>query len=148
MAPATTMNRGPAVALLLLFLSVATSVATPIATFSTQNGNSAAYRASELVQRWSGIVNQTLESMRAFSTDEFEDEVTNLVDQFLAIGAVRAIQDRATDAQLKSADAVVKRLATAMVEAGTRQSNGSTQVTPQSFEAGRKKICPQYPFCQ
>jgi hypothetical protein len=138
--------RGPAVALLLLFFSIAASVA-PIAPLAAQNTSTAAYRASELVQRWDGIVNQTFESLRAFSTDEFDDEVTNLIDRFLAIGAVRAVQDRVTEGQLQSADAVVKRLATSMVEAGKRQSDGSTQVMPESFEAGRKKICPQYPFC-
>ena len=138
----TVEYRSLAVILLILF-----RVAISVATMTAQNATGA-YRASELVQRWNGIVNQTFESLRASSTDEFEDPVMDLVDQFLAIGAVRAVQDRATEPQLKIADAAVKRLATTMVEAGNRHSDGSTQVTEKSFEAGRKKICPQYPFCQ
>ena len=108
---------------------------------------SQAYRASELVRRWQLIVYQTFESARAFSTDEFEDRVTDLIDQFLSVGAVRAIQDRASEPQLKTADLAVKRLAVSMVQAGSRQPDGSTQVTEASFETGRKKLCPQYPFC-
>ena len=134
--------RGPAVLLLTLL-----GVTTTFAPTTAQNATGP-YRASELVQHWNGIVNQTFESLRAFSTDEFDDEVMDLVNQFLSIGAVRAVQDRATEAQLKSADAAVKLLATTMVQAGNRHSDGSTQVTMESFEAGRKKICPQYPFCQ
>jgi hypothetical protein len=133
---------GLAVLLPILLFTVATSVAT------TRPQSAAPYRASELVQRWDGIINQTFESLRAFSTDEFDDEVTNLIDQFLAVGAVRAVQDRATEAQLTVADGAVKRLATAMARAGKRRSDGSTQVTVESFEASRKTICPQYPFCQ
>ena len=115
---------------------------------TAQNANDAPYRAAELVQHWGLIINETFESLKAFSSDEFNDPVMDLVDQFLSIGAVRAVQDHATEPQLKSADAAVKRFAIAMVEAGNRQSDGSTQVTEESFEAGRRKICPQYPFCQ
>ena len=147
MAPAVMTIRYPRLTLILLvFVSLAPARATP-GTTTAQGANSAAYRASELVRRWALIVNETFESSRAFSTDEFEDKVTDLIDQFLSAGAVRAVQDRASEPQLKTADGAVKRLAAAMVEAGNRQSDGSTQVTETSFETGRKKLCPQYPFC-
>jgi hypothetical protein len=132
----------PSLALGLLILVTSTT------TLSAQNANDAPYRASELVQRWDVIVNETFESLKAFSSDEFVDEVMDLVDEFLSIGAVRAVQDHATDPQLRRADDAVKRLATTMVEEGDRHSDGSTQVTEMSFQAGRKKICPVYPFCQ
>ena len=132
--------RSLAAAFLFLVLSSATATA--------QNANDVPYRAADLVQHWRVIINQTFEALKAFTSDEFNDPVMDLVDEFLSIGAVRAVQEHASEQQLKSADDAVRRLATAMVEAGNRQSDGSTQVTEESFEAGRKKICPQYPFCQ
>ena len=104
------------------------------------------YRAAELLQHWHLIVNQTFEDMRAFTSDEFVDEVLELEDQFMAGGAVRAAQDHATADQLKKADDMIKRFAVAMVEAGERV-NGVTRVTDDSVHAAIKKVCPQYPFC-
>ena len=136
----TTMTRALTIAAVVACLSPA-----PL---GAQSATEAPYRASELVQRWNLIVTETFEDRKAFTSDEFIDEVGNLIDQFLSIGAVRAVKDHASEQQLKTADDGIKRLATAMVEAGERQSDGSTHVTEESFNAGRKKICPLYPFCQ
>ena len=111
-----------------------------------QKDDSIPYRAQELVQHWHLIINQTFEDMRAFTSDEFVDEVLELEDQFLAGGGVRAAQDHATADQLKKADDAVKRFAVAMVDAGERL-NGVTRVTEDSVHAAIKKVCPQYPFC-
>jgi hypothetical protein len=111
-----------------------------------QKDDSVPYRAAGLVQHWQLIVNQTFEDLRAFTSDEFVDEVLELEDQFLAGGAVRAAQDHATADQLKKADDTIKRFAVAMVEGGERL-NGVTRVTEESVHAAIKKVCPQYPFC-
>lgn len=123
---------------------VASLASAPLA----QRDDAVPYQADKLVQHWHLLINQTFEDMKAYTSDEFVDEVNELIDQFLAIGAVRAAQDHATDQQLKTADDAVKRFAVAMAEAGTRQPDGVRQVTDESVRAGAKKICPQYPFCQ
>jgi hypothetical protein len=112
-----------------------------------QKDDSVPYRAAEFVQRWHQIVNETVEDLRAFTSDEFVDEVTDIEDQFMAGGAVRAAQEHATTERLKAADDAIKRLAIAMVQAGDRQSDGTTHVTPEAFFAAVKKICPQDLFC-
>jgi len=105
------------------------------------------YKAAELVQHWHLLINQVFEDMKAFTSDEFVDEVYELEDEFVAAGAVRAVQDHANADQLKKADDAIKRFAAAMVEAGERLPNGVTRVTEDSVRAAVKKICPQYPFC-
>jgi len=105
------------------------------------------YKAAELVQHWHLLINQVFEDTKAFTSDEFVDEVYELEDEFIAGGAVRAVQDKATADQLKKADDAVKRFAGAMVEAGEKLPNGVTRVTEESVRAAAKKICPQYPFC-
>jgi len=112
-----------------------------------QKDDSVPYRAADLVQHWHLIVNQVFEDMRAFTSDEFVDEVLELEDQFLAGGGVRAAQDHATADQLKKADDTVKRFAVAMVKAGERL-NGVTRVPEDSVHAAIKSVCPQYPFCE
>jgi hypothetical protein len=129
-------------------LASAAIVACVCAVLSAQRDDSVPYRAAELLQRWHQIVNQTFEDLRAFTSDEFVDEVTEIEDQFMAGGAVRAAQERATAERLKVADDAIKRLAVAMVQAGDRQSDGTTHVTPGSFFAAVKKICPQDLFCE
>ena len=113
-----------------------------------QRDNSVPYQADSLVQHWHLLINQTVEDAKAYTSDEFVDEVNELIDQFLAIGGVRAAQDRATPEQLRKADESVKRFAAAMVEAANRQDDGVKQVTDESVRVAVKKICPQYPFCQ
>ena len=105
------------------------------------------YKASELVQHWHLLVNQVFEDRRAFTSDEFVDEVLELEDQFMAGGAVRAVQDHASAEQLKAADEAMKRFAAEMVNAGEKLENGVTRVTAESVVTAAGKICPQYPFC-
>ena len=105
------------------------------------------YKAAELIQHWHLLVNQVFEDRRAFTSDEFVDEVLELEDQFMAGGAVRAVQDKATPDQLKKADDAMKKFAVEMVNAGEKLPNGVTRVTEESVLAAVRIICPQYPFC-
>lgn len=109
--------------------------------------DSVPYKAAELLQHWHLLVNQVFEDKKAFTSDEFVDEVLELEDEFMARGAVRAVQDHATADQLKKADDAVQRFAVEMVSAGEKLDNGVTRVTEDSVFAAVKKICPQYPFC-
>jgi hypothetical protein len=101
------------------------------------------YAAARLIGRWRTIINRTLEDTRAFAAEE----VTDLMEEFVSPGAVRAVQDKATDAQLKKADETVERFVYATVKASSRQPDGSVVVEASAIEAGRKAICPIYPFC-
>jgi hypothetical protein len=130
---------------LAVAVALACLAAGPVAAQSTDD---APYRASELVQRWSLIITETFDDQKAFTSDEYVDAVGDAIDQFLSIGAVRAVKDRASAQQLKNADVGVRKFARAMVAAGDRQTDGSTHVTDESFQAARKVICPLYPFCQ
>ena len=110
---------------------------------AAQNSNETPYAASRLISRWRTIMNRTLEDTRAFAAEE----VTDLTEEFVSPGAVRAVQDKATDAQLKKADEAVEQFVYGMVKASTRQPDGSVVVEASAIESGRKAICPVYPFC-
>ena len=53
------------------------------------------------------------------------EEVTDLMEEFVSPGAVRAVQDKATEAQLKKADEAVEQFVYGMVKASKRQPDGS-----------------------
>ena len=128
-------NRGfPGIVLAIVFIA---GVA------AAQNSNETPYAASRLIGRWRTIMNRTLEDTRAFAAEE----VTDLMEEFVSPGAVRAVQDKATDAQLKKADEAVEQFVYGMVKASTRQPDGSVVVEASAIESGRKAICPVYPFC-
>jgi hypothetical protein len=114
---------------------------------AAQNGTSVAFQADKLVNHWHEIVETTFEDHRAFTTDEWEDQVYEILDSFMAGGAVRAIQDKATEQQLQKADEAIRKLALGMIEAGERLPDGTTHITPESIPPAVKKVCPQYPFC-
>jgi len=61
--------------------------------------------------------------------------------------AVRAGQDKASEAQLKKAGEAVERFVYAMVKASTRRPDGSVVVEASAIEPAEKAICPVYPFC-
>src|SRR3954466_3643035 len=73
--------------------------------------DSVPYKAAELIQHWHLLVNLVFEEKKAFTSDEFVDEVLELQDQFMAAGAVRAVQEKASADQLKTADSAIKQFA-------------------------------------
>ena len=113
------------------------------AAFAGQNSNETPYAASRLIGRWRTIMNRTLEDTRAFAAEE----VTDLMEEFISPGAVRAVQDKASEAQLKKADETVEQFVYAMVKESKRQPDGSVVVEASAIEAAGKTICPVYPFC-
>jgi hypothetical protein len=130
------MNRG--IFVVMLFLIAGASGAP-----AAQNSNETPYAASRLIGRWRTVMNQTLEDTRAFAAEE----VTDLMEAFVSPGAVRAVQDKATEAQLKKADEALERFVYAMVKASQRQPDGSVVVEASAIEPAAKAICPVYPFC-
>jgi hypothetical protein len=126
-------------------LLLAVVCAIPLA---AQQNDSVPFQADKLVNHWHEIVETTFEDHRAFTTDEWEDQVYAILDGFMAGGAVRAIQDKATAQQLQKADDAIRRLALAMIEAGEKLPDGTTHITTESITPAVKKICPQYPFCE
>jgi hypothetical protein len=110
---------------------------------SAQDSNETPYAASRLIGRWRTIMNQTLEDSRAFAAEE----VADLMEEFVSPGAVRAVQDKATESQLKKADDAVEQFVYALVKASTRQPDGSVIVEASAIEPAEKAICPVYPFC-
>jgi predicted component of type VI protein secretion system len=108
-----------------------------------QNSSETPYAASRLIGRWRTVMNRTLEDTRAFAAEE----VTDLMEEFVSPGAVRAVQDKATEAQLKKADEAVEQFVYAMVKVSKRQPDGSVVVDASAIEPARKAICPVYPFC-
>src|SRR5215467_6323566 len=133
---AVVKNRG---FLLIVALAIVSSAGA-----AAQNSNETPYAASRLIGRWRTIMNRTLEDTRAFAAEE----VTDLMEEFVSPGAVRAVQDKATDAQLKKADEAVEQFVYGMVKASTRQPDGSVVVEASAIESGRRAICPVYPFCE
>jgi len=105
--------------------------------------NDTPYVATKLIWRWRGIMNQTLEDSRAFASEP----VTDMMEVFVSPGAVRAVQDKLNEEQLKKADAVVERFALAVVRLATRQEDGSRIVEEETVQAAEKATCPVYPFC-
>ncbi len=101
------------------------------------------YAATRLIWRWRGIMNTTLEESRAFAPEE----VIDLMEEFVSPGAVRSVQDKANEEQLKKADAIVERFAFAVVRASARQSDGSVMVAAEAIASAERSVCPVYPFC-
>lgn len=126
---------------------VAAMMATAVMAAPQKQDDSVPYKAAEILQHWHLLVNQIFEDKKAFTSDEFVDDVLELEDEFMARGAVRAVQDHATAAQMKTADEAIQRFAVEMVSAGEKLDNGVTRVTEDAVLAAVKKICPQYPFC-
>ena len=69
------------------------------------------------------------------------------MEAFVSPGAVRAVQDKLNEEQLKKADAVVEGFALAFVRASQRQEDGSRIVDEKAVQAAGKATCPVYPFC-
>jgi hypothetical protein len=130
------MNRGIFVVALFLVASASGPAA-------AQTADETPYAATRLIGRWRTIMNQTLEDTRAFAAEE----VADLMEAFVSPGAVRAVQDKATEAQLKKADEALERFVYAMVKASQRQPDGSVVVEASAIEPAAKAICPVYPFC-
>lgn len=125
------------------FIIVALAIASSSKVPAAQNSNETPYAASRLIGRWRTIMNRTLEDARAFAAEE----VTDLIEEFVSPGAVRAVQDKATEAQLKKADDTVEQFVYAMVKVSKRQPDGSVVVEASAIEPAQKTICPVYPFC-
>lgn len=102
-----------------------------------------ATQAAELVTRWTIIVTERFERSRAFKSDSTDE----LFDQFMSVGAVRAIKDKAGADKLREADAVVDRFARTAIEAAKRSADGSIEVTDEAVTVAVKQVCPAYPFC-
>jgi hypothetical protein len=110
---------------------------------AAQDSNETPYAATRLIGRWRTVMNQTLEDSRAFASEE----VSDLMEAFVSPGAVRAVQDKASEAQLKKADEALERFVYAMVKASQRRPDGSVVVEASAIEPAAKAICPVYPFC-
>jgi hypothetical protein len=122
-----------------VFLLFSTREALPAA----QNSNETPYAATRLIGRWRTIMNRTLEDSRAFASEEVGD----LMEEFVSPGAVRAVVDKADEAQLKKADAVVERFAYAVIRGNARRPDGSVLIEAASIPPAEKSVCPVYPFC-
>jgi len=105
--------------------------------------DSPAVQAARLVTRWTIIVSERFETSRAFKSDTTDERV----DEFISVGAVRAVEDKAGEDKLRAADAAIDRFAIAIIRAGNRREDGSVEVTDESVVAGRTAVCPIYPFC-
>ena len=95
------------------------------------------------IERWSYVMHEALEGSRAYAAEDVVGEM----EVFISPGAVRAIQDKLNEEQLKKADDVAKRFALAMVKAGQRRPDGSVIVDASTIEPATKAVCPVYPFC-
>ena len=122
-------------------LAVVLSVAVATAALGAQDRT--AYRATELIQRWRIIINTIFEERRASA----EEPISDAIEITISPGAVKATQDGVNEQRLKTIDAVVERLAVAMVAAGEHSGDGHTVITEEAVDAGMKKVCPAYPFC-
>jgi hypothetical protein len=127
-----------------LLAAVALSSIVGVVALDAQGGqNDTPYVATRLIWRWRGIMNKTLEDSRAFASEP----VTDLMEVFVSPGAVRAVQDKLNEDQLKKADAVVERFALTVVRFASRQEDGSRIVEEEAVQAAEKATCPVYPFC-
>jgi hypothetical protein len=124
-------------------LAVTTLVIAGGGTQAAQDSSETPYAAARLIGRWRTVMNRTLEDTRAFAAEE----VSDLMEEFISPGAVRAVQDKATEAQLKKADETVEQFVYALVKASKRQPDGSVVVEASAIEPAAKAICPVYPFC-
>jgi len=110
---------------------------------AAQDSNETPYLATRLIGRWRTVMNRTLDDARA----SVSEEVSDLMEEFVSPGAVRAVQDKATETQLQQADEALERFVYAMVKASPRQPDGSVVVPASAIETGARAICPAYPFC-
>jgi hypothetical protein len=124
-------------------LIVAAVLSSSASNLTAQARSDVPYEAARLIGRWRTVMNRTLEEARASAAES----VTDRMEEFVSPGAVRAVQDKAPEEQLKRADAALERLVYAMVKAGTRQPDGSVIIEEAALEPGRRAICPVYPFC-
>lgn len=134
-----------AAAVLSVMAVVTAAPVAPAASGAAQGsgGDSTATQAAQLVTRWTIIVTERFERNRAFKSDTTDE----LVDQFISIGAVTAVRDKAGDDKLRAADAAVDRFAIESIKAGRRNDDGSVEVVDAAVVAGIKAVCPAYPFC-
>lgn len=102
------------------------------------------YVATRLIWHWRGIMNTVLEDSRAFAPEGVTDDM----EVFVSPGAVRAVQEKLSEAELKKADAVVERFAYAVVANAKRMDDGSRIVNEEAVQAAAKATCPAYPFCE
>jgi hypothetical protein len=112
-------------------------------TLDAQAPGDTPYAASRLIGRWRAVMNRALEDARAFAPEP----VTDLMEGFVSPGAVRAVQDRATEAQLQKADETLRRFVEAMTKAGDRQPDGSVVLDESTIQPAERAVCPVYPFC-
>lgn len=101
------------------------------------------YAASKIIWRWRTVMNLALDDSRAFASEE----VIDALEVFVSPAAVRVVREKASEDQLKKADAVLQRFVLEMVKVSTRQPDGSLIVEESAIEPARKAICPVYPFC-
>ncbi len=128
--------------LALLFVGLAVSL-TPVVASQSGGQDQTPYDATRLIWRWRGIMNTTLEDSRAFASEP----VVDAMEEFVSPGAVRAVKDKLTEADLKKADTQIERYALAAVDASARQPDGSRIVDDSALAAAEKAVCPVYPFC-
>jgi hypothetical protein len=69
------------------------------------------------------------------------------MEEFVSPGAVRAVRDKASEAQLQQADEVLRRFVEAMTKAGEKRPDGSVVLDESTVEPGERAVCPVYPFC-
>lgn len=110
---------------------------------SAQPGDQTPYAATRIVWRWRSVMNLALEDSRAFASEE----VIDLLEEFVSPGAVRVVNEKATEDQLKKADAVLQRFIAAVVASSSRQQDGSVIVEASALESAELAVCPVYPFC-
>ena len=115
-----------------------------VAILAAQQSDETPYAAGRLVGRWRTVMNRELEDQRAFASEAVGD----LMEDFVSPGAVRAVRDKAPEAQLQKADDTLRRFVDAMVKAGDRQPDGSVIVEEATIVPARRAICPVYPFCE
>lgn len=111
---------------------------------AAQNSSETPYAASRLIGRWRTVMNRTLEDSRAFAAED----VIDLMEMFVSPGAVRAVQDKASEEQLKKADAALERFVYALVKASAKRPDGSVVVEASAIAPAEKSICPVYPLCE
>jgi hypothetical protein len=123
--------------------AIAASAAATAGTVQDQGRESPAYRATEIIGRWRVIILSTFEERRASA----EEPIVDSIEIVISPAAVRVVQDRVTEQQLKSADGLIQRFALAMVAAGERLPDGSVGISEQTIDTGLAKVCPAYPLC-
>lgn len=101
------------------------------------------YVATRLIWHWRGIMNTVLEDARAFAPESVTDDM----EIFVSPGAVRAVQDKLSESDLKKADSVVERFAYSVVSNAHRRDDGSRIVDEEAVQAAARATCPVYPFC-